>query len=96
MWQIFELDNLGLRLNLEKIWKLFGKNYKRKIWGKNYDISISFSEFLKMLGNFGHSRYHLYVETIPTSNLECIYIYIYNSYYYEGKDQNVMNTLKHP
>ncbi len=46
---IFERDNLGLSLNLEKIWKFFGKNCRRKIWGKNYHISISFSEFSKML-----------------------------------------------
>jgi len=46
---IFEWDNLRLSLNLEKIGKIFGKNCRRKIWGKNDDISISFSEFLKML-----------------------------------------------
>ncbi len=66
LWWIFELDDLGLSLNLKRLQNFFAKNWRTQIWGKNiYHITMSFSDFLKMLWNFGPSRY-LYVESIPT------------------------------
>ncbi len=59
--RIFEPDNLGFSPNLEEIRKFFSKNWRRKIWGKNYDKTISFSEFFRMLWNFCHSRYLYWV-----------------------------------